>query len=148
MRYQNSRRFVLASGVAAVALIMIGIAGCRGREMGGLEQIAVVKYRYAIDESDDVVRVVGLVRNTGELPTPEAEIIATLRSRTGSFKGQNRVKLSGLAAGAEEQFALAVDAHGSVETVEIVIVEPGTIAEEGGDETPENSTEEGDEDGS
>ena len=152
MNYRIAHRFLHCIAVAAVALAVVGLTGCGGREVGSLEQITVVKMRYALDESDDVVRVVGLVRNTGELPTPDAEIIATLRSRTGSFKGQNRVELPELAAQAEEKFALAIDSHGSVESVEITIVEPGTVVEESGDEAAGDaagdSTEEGDEDGS
>jgi hypothetical protein len=122
------------------------LAGCPGQEVGTLEQISVVKYRYVIDESADVARVVGLARNTGELPTPEGEVIATLRSRTGSFTGQNRVALPALEAGEERQFALAVNSHGSVETVEITIVEPGTVTEEGAEQQSEDDSEE-DEDG-
>jgi len=156
MGYRTAHRFLHVVAVAAVALTAVGLAGCHGREVGSLDQITVVKMRYAVDESDDVVRVVGLARNTGELPTPDAEIIATLRSRTGSFKGQNRMELPALAAGAEQKFALAIDSHGSVESVEIAVVEPGTVLEEGGDDTAvnaagdasRNSTEEGDEDGS
>ena len=124
------------------------LAGCPGQKMGSLEQISVIKHRWVIDESDDVVRVVGLARNVGELPTSEAEIVVTLRSRTGSFKGQNRTALPRLEPGAEEQFALAINSHGSVETVEFEVVEPGTVTEEGAEQAPEDSTEEGDSDGS
>ncbi len=156
MNYRVAHPFLHVLTVAAVALVVVGLAGCHGRDVGSLDQITVVKMRYAIDESEDVVRVVGLAHNTGELPTPDAEIIATLRSRTGSFKGQNRIELPALPAGAGQKFALAIDSHGSVESVEMAIVEPGTVVAEGGEDTavnaagdaPSNSTEEGDEDGS
>lgn len=148
MGHQEYRRIFAALAVTAVAITCAFLAGCPGEKTGSLEQIAVVKYRYVIDESEDVVRVVGLARNMGDLPTPEAEIIATLHSRTGSFKGQNRVALPRLEPGGEQQFALAINSHGSVETVDIEIVEPGTVTEEGGGETPSNSAEEGDDDGS
>jgi hypothetical protein len=103
------------------------LTGCPGRETGTLGQLSVIKHRYVLDESDDVVRVVGIVRNSGDLPAPEGELVVTLRSRTGSFRGENRVALPELDAGAEEQFALAINSHGAVESIEFEIVEPGTI---------------------
>jgi len=140
--------------VAAVSLAVVSLGGCRGREVGSLDQITIVKYRYSIDDSDEVVRVVGLARNSGQLPTPEGEIIATLRSRTGSFKGQNRVELPRLDPGLEQEFGIAIDSHGSVESVEIVVVEPGTVVAEAEDtptnsegEAPANADEEGEDDG-
>ncbi|GEM_PF-4438833 len=123
---------------AVVSFGVVGLGGCHGREVGSLDQITIVKYRYSIDDSDEVVRVVGLARNSGDLRTPEGEIVATLHSRTGSFKGQNRVDLARLEPGAENEFGIAIDTHGSVESVEIVVVEPGTVVE-GAEETPTNS---------
>jgi len=136
---------ILAIVTACVVAI---VPGCRGQEMGTLDQIQIVKYRYVLDESDDVVRVIGLARNAGELPTPEAELVATLRSRTGSFKGQNRIALPGLEAGAEEEFAIAANSHGSVEAVEFQIVEPGTIIDEDGQQADDATEEEVEGDGS
>lgn len=136
------------SALLATAIVCAVLAGCGGEEIGTIDQVEVVQYRPFIDEDADVVRVVGLARNTGEKPTPEAEVIVTLRSRTGSFKGQNRVALPRLEGGAEEEFGLAINSHGSVETVEIEVVEPGTVSDEGGAQTPGNTAEEGDADGS
>jgi hypothetical protein len=137
---------VIPVGILAVVCFSALLVGCRGEEIGSLEQISIVKYRYVMDDSEDVVRVVGLARNTGERPTPEAEVIATLRSRTGSFKGQNRVALPSLPAGEEQQFALAVNSHGSVEAIDMEVVEPGTITEEGAQQ-PEDDSEEDEDDG-
>ncbi len=140
-RFLHRKRLGL---IAAVSLAALLISGCRGPEVGSRDQISVVSHRWFDD--DGVVRVVGLARNSGDLPTPVSEVLVTLHSRTGSFQGQNRVKLSGLEPGAEEKFALAVDAHGRVARVDIEIIEPGTVAEQDGGEAPDNSTEEGDDD--
>ncbi len=147
MGKRNRRNLSHLIGILAMLCILSCLAGCRSEETGSLDQITIVKYRYVLDDSEDVVRVVGLARNTGDLPTSDAELVATLRSRTDSFKGQNRVALPGLQAGAEEQFSIAINSHGSVETVEFEIVEPGTVTEEGGQQTEEES-EEGEGDGS
>jgi hypothetical protein len=137
------RRLTTALLLVVVALGLAVTTCCPGREMGSRDQIIVVTHRRFDD--DGVMRIAGLVRNTGDLPTPESEIVATLHSRTGSFQGQNRVALSGLEPGAEEQFALGVDSHGRVETVEFRIVEPGAVVGED-DDAPENSAREGDQD--
>lgn len=125
---------------ALTALIPVLLDGCpfgRGPQ-GSLEQIAVVTYRVAIHDTADTVSLVGVVRNTGEHTTPAAELVVTLRSRTGSLKGQNRVAVEPLEAGEERPFDLEITAHGSVETVDIAIVEPGEV-------TPaEEEAEEGD----
>ncbi|MGC9318491.1 MAG: hypothetical protein ACP5KN_10735 [Armatimonadota bacterium] len=127
---------------ALAALIPVLLAGCPFRRgpQGSLEQLAVVTYRVAIDESADTVSLVGIVRNTGEQRTPAGELVVTLRSRTGSLKGQNRVAVAPLEAGEDRPFDLEITAHGSVEGVEIAIVEPGEVAAaeqaEGGDMSP------------
>jgi len=133
------RSFLSASGMLLAACLAAGICGCGGPK-GSLDDIAVVQYRYNIDEGKDVVRVLGLVRNTGEERTPAGEIVVTLRGRTGSLKGQNRCELSPLDAGAEHEFALAVTSHGKVDTVEIEIVPPGTA---NGDADTETATDDG-----
>ncbi|MGI5819780.1 MAG: hypothetical protein ACOX9R_16980 [Armatimonadota bacterium] len=149
MGHLHARQLIWSSALIVALVIGASLAGCRGPEMAPLERVSVVTYRYVIDDSKNVVRVVGLVRNTdAEHPTPEAEIIATLHSRTGSFKGQNRAALPALPPGGEEQFSLAINAHGSVDTVAIEIVEPGTVGESEDDETPSDSDGESDEDGS
>ena len=128
--------------LAALSLSALLIGGCGGREVGSLDQIIVVTQRYVMDEGDDVVRVVGQVRNAGDLPTPPADIVATLRNRAGTPKGQNRVSLPRLDAGAEEQFALAITSRsdGAIDEVEINIVEPGAALNQA--VTPENADEE------
>jgi hypothetical protein len=137
MYEKNNRRFITLTAIIAVAVSgsAVGLVGCPGPEVGSRDQITVVTQRWVID--DDVVRVVGLARNTGDLPTPESEVVATLRSRTGSFQGQNRAEVPALDPGSQERFAVAVDSHGRVETVEITFVEPGTVTDEGG--APANS---------
>ncbi len=147
MRDQRTTHLVNALIILVIACALSALVGCPDAEMGTLDQVTIVKHRYVIDESDDVVRVVGLARNTGELPSPEAEIVVTLRSRTGSFRGQNRVSLPELAAGGEEQFALAINSHGAVETMEFEIVEPGTVTGDDPEQT-EGDTEEAESDGS
>lgn len=128
--------------ISIITLILITIVatlhGCPSRraQQGSLDQLAVVQYRYAIDEDSEIVRVIGSVRNTGELTTPAAEVVVTLRSRTGSMKGQNRVALEPISAGESASFALPITAHGSVESVEIEIVEAGLADESDGAETP------------
>ena len=146
MKKHSLRDPVVALIVTAAVILGAVVAGCSRQEMGELDQVTIVKHRYVVDDAKDVVRVVGLARNTGELPTPDAEIVATLRSRTGSFKGQNRVALPGLGAGDEEQFALAINGHGNVESIELQVVEPGTITHD--DDQADDSTEEANGDGS
>ncbi|MBD3291963.1 MAG: hypothetical protein GF393_03500, partial [Armatimonadia bacterium] len=143
-RPQIARKLIRALVLSVAVVVFAALAGCGGEEIGTIDQIEVTQYRPLIDESADVVRVVGLARNTGEKATPEVELIVTLRSRTGSFKGQNRVPLSPLEGGAEEEFSVAINSHGSVEKLEMQVVEPGTVVDEGGEETPTNSAEEGD----
>lgn len=135
--------------MALAAAFTVLLGGCLfgGGPGGALDDIRVVTYRYVIDEAEDAVRVLGIVRNTGEATTPAGEVLVTLRSRTGSLKGQNRTPLKPLEAGEERQFALTITAHGSIESVDIAIVEPEQAGdEEPGAESPgeDDMTEEGD----
>lgn len=140
---QRQRQIALA----ACALVLLGGCLFGGGPAGALEDIRVVTYRYAIDEAEDAVRVLGIVRNTGEATTPAGEVLVTLRSRTGSLKGQNRTALEPLEAGEERQFALTITAHGSIESVDIEIVEPEQVTDEQPDAEragEDDATEEGD----
>ncbi len=122
-----------------VACAAVFLSGCPGPK-GSLEQVGVVQYRYNVDEAGDVVRVVGIVRNTGEERTPPGEVVVTLRGRTGSLKGQNRCELPSLDGGEERRFALAVTTHGKVDTVDIAVMPPGAEADGAEDEqSPENA---------
>lgn len=132
----------LFTGAFVTAVVLL--AGCSRAQLGSVDDLALVKYRYIIDESASVVRVVGEVRNEGELSAPEAEIIARLRSRTGAQKGQNRVVVPELEAGETHEFALAVTSHGAINTVDLSIVEPGTIPEE---DTPDDEYSDREDDG-
>lgn len=123
MGNRTAAQIIAALSLTAVLLL----AGCSRAQLGSIDDLTVVKYRYIMDDSAKVVRVVGEVHNTADLPAPEAEIIVTLRSRTGSQKGQNRVRMPPLEAGETQQFALAVTSHGTINTVDLSIVEPGTM---------------------
>ena len=139
------------SGVKLVAFLCLAavllVQGCSREPIGSHDDIAVVKYRYILDGTTGIARVVGEVRNTGDLQTPEAEIIATLRSRTGSMKGHNRVAIPRIGVGESREFALAVTSHGSVNSIELTIVEPGAIAPDGDEDVPEDGEVNGEDEG-
>lgn len=135
------RSFFSATGMLLTAYLAACMCGCGGPK-GSLDNVAVVQYRYNIDEENDIVRVLGLVRNTGEERTPPGEIVVTLRGRTGSLKGQNRCDLPPLEAGAKHEFALAVTSHGKVDAVEIDVVPPGMASEDANAESGAGSGEE------
>ncbi|MGD9496297.1 MAG: hypothetical protein AB7Y46_08300 [Armatimonadota bacterium] len=123
----------MAAALLVCSAGLVASCGIRGGR-ATLDQVSVTQYRYVVDESEDVVRVVGLVRNGGQERTPPGEIVVTLRSRTGSMKGQNRGELPPLEGGEERRFALAVTSHGNVESVEITIVPRGTAEGGAGEE--------------
>ena len=133
----------MAGGVIAAACAALLLSGCGGPR-GSLDQINIVQYRYNVDEAHGLVRVLGVARNTGSERTPKAEIVATLRGRTGSLKGQNRCELPSLDAGAQRLFSLLITSHGKVDAVDMVVVPPGTQAEGGNVAAPENSPVAGD----
>lgn len=116
---------ILAAGLTAT--LVVGLAGGCGGPRGSLDQLSVTQYRYNVDEGDGVVRVVGVVRNTGEERTPPADVVVTLVGRTGAQKGQNRTELPALAGGAQRRFALSVTPHGRVDDVRIAIVARGGL---------------------
>ncbi len=124
--------------IAALASVLIA-PGCSRAQLGAVDDVTIVRYRYMVDEVDKVVRVVGEVQNAGDLPTPEADVVGTVRSRTGSQKGQNRVSVPQLEPNARHQFTLAITGHGSIHTVSLYVVEPGTLPDEeiSGEETSE-----------
>jgi len=107
------------------ALCLACVPGCRGGGAGTIDQLVVVQYRYNLDEEHETARVYGLVRNTGEKRTPPADIIATLRGRSGSMKGQDRTELPPLCGGEERAFSLEFTSHGKTDHVEIQIVTRG-----------------------
>lgn len=114
---------VLPAALSALCVVVLA-AGCGGPQ-GSLDQVSVTQYRYNVDEAGNVVRVIGVARNTGEERTPAADVVVTLVGRTGSMKGQNRAELPSLEGGAEHRFALGVTAHGRVEDLQITIVPRG-----------------------
>lgn len=122
-------RLSTAVGVALGAASVIASMGGCGGPRGSLEQLSVTQYRYNVDESGNIVRVLGVVRNSAEERTPTADIVVTLVGRTGAEKGQNRTELPSLDGGAEHRFALGVTAHGRVEDVQISIVPRGALLE-------------------
>lgn len=136
-RLHSSAMIIWATLSTACAIVLPG--GCGGPK-GSLDQLAVIQYRYNVDDAGSVVRVVGMVRNRGEERTPAADVVVTLVGRTGSMKGQNRVELPSLAGGAEHRFAVAVTAHGRVDDVEIEIVPRG-------DQLPDEGATAGEESG-
>ncbi len=90
----------------------------------------VVQYLRNDDEEHDTARVYGLVRNTGEKRTPQADIVVTLRGRSGSLKGQDRTELGPLAGGEEREFSLEFTSHGKTSRVDIAIVPRGSAVGE------------------
>lgn len=141
-RYSRRQLGLQVLGLCILATAVL--CGCARQEMAEVADISVVNYRYIIDERSSIVRVVGEVRNGTELPAPEAEIVATLHSRTGSQKGQNRVGIPGLEAGETHQFALAVTSHGALKRLDLTLVEPGTIL---GEEDEDAEEDDGESDG-
>jgi len=89
----------------------------------------VLQYRCNTDEKHNIARVFGRVKNTGDKRVPAAEVIATLRSRSGAMKGENRVALPSLEGGETYDFSLTVTMHGSVADVDIRVVPEGYTPE-------------------
>lgn len=116
-----------AIGIALVAALVSAAAGCLfgGRGRGSLDQLVVLQYRWNPDEEHDKARVFGRIKNTGDRPVPPAEVVATLRSRSGEMRGENRKPIPSLESGETHDFSLEVTMHGSAAEVEIRIVEPG-----------------------
>lgn len=131
MWYASSRRVGPAVGVGLAAVIVCTAAGClfRGGARGTIDQLVVLQYRYTTDEKHDIVRVFGHVKNTGDNRVPACEVLATLRSRSGAMKGENRVALPSLGGGETHDFSLAVTMHGSVADVDIRLVPEGYTPE-------------------
>jgi len=131
-------------GAVLGATCVVALVGGCGGPQGSLDQLSVTQYRYNVDESGSIVRVLGVVRNTGEERTPAAEVVVTLVGRTGSMKGQNRTDLPSLEGGGQHRFALGVTTHGRVDEVDITIVPRGAELEgeagaESDDAAPENA---------
>lgn len=105
---------------------VVGMTGCRERA-GSLTKLVVTQYRYNLDEDHNLARVYGMVRNTGDKRTPPADIVATLRGRSGSLKGQDRTELTPLAAGEEREFSLEFASHGKISNVDIQIIGRGEV---------------------
>ena len=110
-------------GVLAT-ICVVAMTGCRD-SAGSLTELVVVQYRWNLDEDHDIARIYGMVRNTGEKRTPPADIVATLRGRSGSLKGQDRTELAPLAAGEEREFSLEFVSHGKTSHVDIQIIGRG-----------------------
>lgn len=121
-------------------ICVVAITGCRD-SAGSLTELVVVQYRYNLDEDHDMARVYGMVRNTGEKRTPPADIVATLRGRSGSLKGQDRTELAPLAAGQEREFALEFVSHGKTSHVDIQIIGRGEALAGDDDEGASDDTD-------
>lgn len=122
---------ILASVTALTA------TGCLfgGRATGSLDQLVVAQYRYNTDEARDVARVYGRVDNTGDKQTPAADLIVTLRSRSGAMQGENRVGIPNLNAGETHDFSLTVEMHGKTTHVDMTIVSTGASPPDSEEET-------------
>jgi len=116
-----------------LAALACGMAtGCLfgGGAPGTLDQLVVTQYRYNIDEAHDLTRVFGRVQNTGEKRVPAAEVVASLQSRSGALKGENRVPIPSLGAGETHDFSLDITMHGKATKVEIRVVPVGEAMSE------------------
>lgn len=134
----SSAPCVRATTILALAGITALMAtGCLfgGRATGSLDQLVVAQYRYNTDEARDVARVYGRVDNTGDKQTPAADLIVTLRSRSGAMQGQNRVGIPNLNAGETHDFSLTVEMHGKATHVDMTIVPTGASPPESEEET-------------
>jgi len=125
-------------------ICVVAITGCRD-SAGSLTELVVAQYRYNLDEDHDMARVYGMVRNTGEKRTPPADIVATLRGRSGSLKGQDRTELAPLVAGEEREFALEFVSHGKTSHVDIQIIGRGeALAGDDNDDGDDTDSDPGD----
>ncbi len=141
--YPLRRGPVLIVGVLA-AICVVAITGCRDGA-GSLTKLVVSQYRYNLDEDHDLARVYGMVRNTGEKRTPPADIVATLRGRSGSLKGQDRTELAPLAAGEEREFSLEFVSHGKTSHVDIQVIARGaTLPGDDNDDGDDTDSDPGD----
>jgi len=131
MDHRAVRSIRAAVIVWLAAGVTLNAAGCLfGRAATGtIDQLVVLQYRYNTDEKHDIARVFGRVKNTGDKRVPPTEIIATLRTRSGAMKGENRVALPSLEGGETHDFSLTVTMHGSVADVEIRVVPAGYTPE-------------------
>ncbi len=119
---------VRATAILALAgITALMETGCLfgGRATGSLDQLVVTQYRYNTDETHDIARVYGRVDNTGDKRTPAADLVVTLRSRSGAMQGQNRVAIPSLDAGETYDFSLTVEMHGKTTHLDMEIVPTG-----------------------
>jgi len=101
-----------------------------GRATGALDQLVVTQYRYNTDETHDITRVYGRVDNTGDKRTPAADLVVTLRSRSGAMQGENRVAIPSLNGAETHEFSLNVEMHGEPVRVDMQVVPTGEATRE------------------
>ena len=101
-----------------------------GRATGSLDQLVVTQYRYNTDETHDITRVYGRVDNTGDKRTPAADLVVTLRSRSGAMQGENRVAIPSLNGAETHEFSLNVEMHGEPVRVDMQVVPTGEATRE------------------
>ena len=124
-----SRDACLPAAVAVVALSVLAscLAGCgcgsRG-DPGSIEDLLIRRYRYNIDETHRVVRVVGEVENGGTAPVPKVEAHAILRSASGDKRGENMTVMENIAPAEVRIFSLSVTSHGRTSSVELKLMAP------------------------
>ena len=140
MRYStpaSSRNLIVG---ALICACLVAASGCLGRGGAGtLDQLSVTQYRYNIDAEHDLVRVYGVVRNSGEGRTPAADLVVTLLGRSGSMKGQDRVEVPALRGGDEHEFALQITSHGRTSSLDMQIVPRGEALPDESEDQPDAS---------
>ena len=120
--YLRTRVLALAVGILVSGL---GNCGCRGTDQqGSVDDLAIRRYRYNIDEDRGIVRVVGEVENQGKVPVAEVEVRGILRSPSGSKRGENMTVLQNIGPHQRRIFSLTITSHGRTSSVELELAPP------------------------
>ena len=121
--------------VMALVAMATGAAGpgCgRGRtgNHSDVSELYIARYRFNIDETQDIARIVAEICNPTDQPVKEAVVTAILLARGGEQRGENKAIIRDLRANDTTVFSMTVTTHGRERDVQFRISPPGDAQQE------------------
>jgi hypothetical protein len=123
---RKTGRYVLAASAVAALVLAAGGCGCgkRGSKSGGIAQLRQTRLRFAADEHKATCYIVAEIENAGTLPVRKVKVTATLRTRNGTFRGENYCFPTNLQPGEKRTLYMTVTTHASFQRVELTFHDP------------------------
>jgi hypothetical protein len=123
---RETGRYLLVAGAVAALVLVAGGCGCgkRSGKSGGIDQLRRTRLRFAADERKATCYIVAEIENTGKLAVRKVKVTATLRTRNGTFRGENHCFPRNIAPGEKRTLYMTVTTHAGFQRVELTFHDP------------------------